>query len=73
VVSDGKRIFISPLAKKIAEEKGINISQVKGSGENGRIVKSDIENFTQSNTSCKPQHNKLQSAPAIKKLQVLQL
>ncbi len=45
VVSDGKRIFISPLAKKIAEEKGINITQVKGSGENGRIVKSDIENF----------------------------
>jgi pyruvate dehydrogenase E2 component (dihydrolipoamide acetyltransferase) len=48
VVSDGKRIFISPLAKKIAEEKGINIAQVKGSGENGRIVKSDIENFTPS-------------------------
>ncbi len=46
VESDGKRIFISPLAKKIAEEKGINISQVKGSGENGRIVKADIENFT---------------------------
>ena len=45
VVSDGIRIFISPLAKKIAEEKGINIAQVKGSGENGRIVKSDIENF----------------------------
>jgi pyruvate dehydrogenase E2 component (dihydrolipoamide acetyltransferase) len=45
VVSDGKRIFISPLAKKIAEEKGINISQVKGSGENGRIVKADIENY----------------------------
>jgi len=46
VVSDGRRIFISPLAKKIAEEKGINIAQVKGSGENGRIVKSDIENYT---------------------------
>ena len=45
-VSDGKRVFISPLAKKIAEEKGINISKVKGSGENGRIVKSDIENYT---------------------------
>lgn len=44
-VADGKRIFISPLAKKIAEEKGINIAQVKGSGENGRIVKADIENF----------------------------
>ena len=48
MVSDGQRIFISPLAKKIAEEKGINIAQVKGSGENGRIVKSDIENFTPS-------------------------
>lgn len=48
VESDGKRIFISPLAKKMAEEKGINISQVKGSGENGRIVKADIENFTPS-------------------------
>lgn len=44
--TDGKRVFISPLAKKIAEEKGINISQVKGSGENGRIVKSDVENFS---------------------------
>jgi pyruvate dehydrogenase E2 component (dihydrolipoamide acetyltransferase) len=51
VVSDGQRIFISPLAKKIAEEKGINIAQVKGSGENGRIVKSDIENFTPSTAS----------------------
>ncbi len=43
--SNGGRIFASPLAKKIAQEKGINLSQVKGSGENGRIVKSDIENF----------------------------
>ncbi|MGG7035338.1 MAG: 2-oxo acid dehydrogenase subunit E2 [Flavobacterium sp.] len=41
----GNRIFISPLARKIAAEKGINISQIKGSGENGRIVKSDVENF----------------------------
>ncbi|WP_308990907.1 pyruvate dehydrogenase complex dihydrolipoamide acetyltransferase [Mariniflexile litorale] len=39
------RLFVSPLAKKIAEEKGINLSQVNGSGENGRIVKTDIENF----------------------------
>ena len=44
-ISDGQRIYISPLAKKIAEEKGINIKDVKGSGENGRIVKTDIENF----------------------------
>lgn len=46
--STGGRIFVSPLAKKIAEEKGINLAQVKGSGENGRIVKSDVENFTPS-------------------------
>ncbi len=39
------RIFASPLAKKLAEEKGINLNQVNGSGENGRIVKSDIENY----------------------------
>ncbi len=43
--SEGKRIFISPLARRIAEQKGIDISQVKGSGENGRIVKADIENY----------------------------
>ena len=42
--SDG-RIFASPLAKKMAEDKGISLSQVNGSGDNGRIVKKDIENF----------------------------
>ncbi|AWG21312.1 pyruvate dehydrogenase [Flavobacterium faecale] len=46
VTTDGGRIFASPLAKKIASDKGVNLAQVKGSGENGRIVKSDIENFT---------------------------
>jgi pyruvate dehydrogenase E2 component (dihydrolipoamide acetyltransferase) len=43
---DGQRIFASPLAKKIASDKGIQLGQVKGSGENGRITKSDVENFT---------------------------
>ncbi|MEZ4852838.1 2-oxo acid dehydrogenase subunit E2 [Flavobacterium sp.] len=47
----GGRIFASPLAKKIAEEKGINLAQVKGTGENGRIVKSDVENFTASSVA----------------------
>ncbi|MGX7667958.1 pyruvate dehydrogenase complex dihydrolipoamide acetyltransferase [Flavobacterium pedocola] len=42
----GGRVFASPLAKKIAQDKGIDLSQVKGSGENGRIVKSDVEGFT---------------------------
>ena len=41
-----QRLFVSPLAKKLAEEKGVNLSQVSGSGEHGRIVKRDIENFT---------------------------
>jgi pyruvate dehydrogenase E2 component (dihydrolipoamide acetyltransferase) len=40
------RIFASPLARQIAKDKGISLAQIKGSGENGRIVKSDVENFT---------------------------
>jgi len=44
--NDSNRVFASPLAKKIAQDKGINLSDVKGTGENGRIVKSDVENFT---------------------------
>lgn len=40
------RIFASPLARKMADEKGINLSTVHGSGENNRIVKADIENYT---------------------------
>lgn len=39
------RVKASPLAKRIAEEKGINLSQVHGSGPEGRIVKSDVESF----------------------------
>ena len=46
IVNEGGRVFASPLARQIAKEKGINLAQVKGSGENGRIVKSDVENFT---------------------------
>ncbi|MFV8326615.1 2-oxo acid dehydrogenase subunit E2 [Flavobacterium sp. ZS1P14] len=49
--TDGQRILASPLAKKIATDKGIQLTQVKGSGENGRIVKSDIENFTPQTTA----------------------
>ncbi len=50
-VSDGERIFASPLAKKIAEDKGINLAKVSGSGDNGRITKKDIENYTPSSTA----------------------
>lgn len=41
--SDGKRIKASPLAKKIAKSKGVDLSKIKGSGPGGRIVKKDIE------------------------------
>jgi pyruvate dehydrogenase E2 component (dihydrolipoamide acetyltransferase) len=49
--NSNERIFVSPLAKKIAQDKGINLSQLKGSGENGRIVKSDVESYKASNVS----------------------
>ncbi len=42
--SGGTRIFASPLARRIAAEKGIDLAGLKGSGPNGRIVKADVEN-----------------------------
>ena len=44
------RIYISPLARKIAEEKSIPLHQIQGSGENGRIIKRDVEFYTPSAT-----------------------
>ncbi len=43
--AEGSRLFVSPLARKMAEDKGIDLKQVKGTGENGRIVSRDIESF----------------------------
>ena len=40
------RIKASPLAKHLAEEKGIDISRVRGSGPEGRVIKADVENYT---------------------------
>ena len=48
------RVFASPLAKKIAQDKGINLTEVKGSGENGRIIRKDVENFTPSAKAAAP-------------------
>lgn len=45
------RIFASPLARIMAEEKGIDLASVTGSGENNRIVKKDVENYTPSTAS----------------------
>lgn len=55
--SSSDRVAISPLAKKMAQDKGVDINSVQGSGENGRIVKKDIENYQ---PSAKP----ASSAPA---------
>jgi pyruvate dehydrogenase E2 component (dihydrolipoamide acetyltransferase) len=50
------RIKASPLAKSLAKEKGIDIAQVPGSGEQGRIVKRDVENFApQAKPAAQPQ------------------
>lgn len=53
-VKDGTRVFVSPLAKKIAAEKGIDLAQVSGTGDHGRIVKRDVENFTPTATVAQP-------------------
>ena len=45
------RIMVSPLAKKLAEDKNINLALVNGSGDGGRIVKKDIENYSASGTA----------------------
>jgi pyruvate dehydrogenase E2 component (dihydrolipoamide acetyltransferase) len=45
VSSSNSRILASPLAKKIAEEKGVQLADINGSGEGGRIIKSDVDNF----------------------------
>ncbi len=54
--SSSDRVAISPLAKKMAQDKGVDINSLQGSGENGRIVKKDIENYQPS--------QKTESAPA---------
>ena len=45
-VENTGRIFASPLAKKLAAEKGIDLAKIKGSGDNGRITRNDVESFT---------------------------
>ena len=51
---DGGRLKASPLAKKLAADKGIDISQINGSGDGGRIVKKDVDSYKPS-TADRPQ------------------
>ncbi|SEB35889.1 pyruvate dehydrogenase E2 component (dihydrolipoamide acetyltransferase) [Tenacibaculum sp. MAR_2009_124] len=55
--SSNGRVFASPLAKKIAKDKGFNLSDIKGSGENGRIIKKDVENYTPAAKAATPQQS----------------
>ncbi len=50
VTTENGRVKASPLAKKLAAEKGISLSTVHGSGDGGRIIKADIDNFHQDST-----------------------
>jgi pyruvate dehydrogenase E2 component (dihydrolipoamide acetyltransferase) len=46
--ADGSRVFATPLARRIAAEKGVDLASVKGSGPHGRIVKADVEGLSAS-------------------------
>lgn len=58
------RIKVSPIARKIAEEKGIDLAQVHGTGPGGRIVKEDVEGFTPSAAPASQEAAPAASAPA---------
>jgi pyruvate dehydrogenase E2 component (dihydrolipoamide acetyltransferase) len=60
--SNNERVAISPLAKKIAQDKGVDIHGIQGSGENGRIVKKDVENYQPS--QAKPAASAPTASPA---------
>lgn len=60
--SNQDRIAISPLARKIAEDKGIDVNALTGSGENGRIVKKDVEGFKADAQSQKSQSTESSTA-----------
>jgi pyruvate dehydrogenase E2 component (dihydrolipoamide acetyltransferase) len=60
---DGTRVFASPLARRIADQKGLDLSALTGSGPRGRIVKADVENADPS--AAKPAASTAPSAPAL--------
>ncbi len=63
-VSGDQRVKASPLAKKLAADKGIDISKVNGSGDNGRITKKDIDGYVPATTAAPAVSPALVSKPA---------
>jgi pyruvate dehydrogenase E2 component (dihydrolipoamide acetyltransferase) len=59
------RIKASPLARKLAEEKGIDIAQVHGSGDNGRIIKKDVDSFVPAAGGQAAQPGQATAAPGV--------
>ena len=58
VASDGSRVFASPLARRIAADKGLDLNDIRGSGPRGRIIKADVEGLSKSDAP------KVAAAPA---------
>jgi pyruvate dehydrogenase E2 component (dihydrolipoamide acetyltransferase) len=54
VRNNDQRLKASPLAKKIAEDKGIDLSKIQGTGDEGRIIKKDVENYTPNKQTVSP-------------------
>lgn len=59
------RILASPLAKKVAKDKGIDLAQVKGSGDNGRIIRKDVESFTPPSGASNKTITSVTSSPSV--------
>ncbi|WP_158045534.1 pyruvate dehydrogenase complex dihydrolipoamide acetyltransferase [Skermanella pratensis] len=62
---DGARVFASPLAKRMAEQAGLDLAQIQGSGPNGRIVKHDVEAAVSGGTAKKGAKPAAAEAPKI--------
>ena len=63
--SDGKRLFVTPLARRIAADKGVDLTELSGSGPHGRIIKADVEAASAGSTKAKPaESTQTASAPA---------
>ncbi len=60
---DDGRVKVSPLARKLAEDRGIDVGRVKGSGPQGRVVKADIENFKEEDAKAAQADTKEKEAP----------
>ncbi len=62
---DGDRVIASPLARRIAEQKGLDLASIKGTGPNGRIVKADVESAKPGAAAPVPTATEKEAAPAV--------